>query len=178
MHQGVCFAGLLLGEAPVHRQKHRAASNPVRHLHLGGQMTPSRTDRGQGSVLDLQLPGIGGMYLQQRLGVLFHQAFHLAGARHRVPLAQIATHREHQGIGLAGRFRQAERLVGAEAGAAAGGGEVVVGIEPLGLGGRCAAAGIGPLLRTLSLKQVMAEAADVTKTPSGQLGEFGVDLCC
>ena len=110
--------------------------------------------------------------------MLFHQPFHLAGAGHRVPLAQVAAHRQHQRIGVAGGFRQSQRLIGAEAGAFVGGGELMVFVEAFGFCGGGAAAGIGPLLRSFAFQQFMAEAAHIAKPALGESREFGVHLSC
>ena len=109
--------------------------------------------------------------------MLLHQALHFPGARHCVPLPQVPAHREHQWVGVAGGFGQAQWLVRAEAGTASGRGKNVVGVEAFCCRGWSAAAGIRPLLRSSLRQQFMAQTADVTEASSGQLCVFVVDLC-
>ena len=177
MHERVGLAGLLLGEAPVHRQENGPASDPIGHHHLRGEVAAAGADRRQLAVAQLQLLRIAGVDLQQRFRVHGLQPLHLSGAGHRVPLAQVAAHRQHQGVGVAGWFRQPQRLVGAEPGPAIGGGKAVIAVQALGWLIAGAATGERPLLRALLFQQRVAEARHVTQPTAGELAEFGVHLC-
>ena len=63
MHQGIGFAGDVLGEAPVHRQKHRTAADSIGHFHRCGDVATARADRGEFTIDQLELFGIAGVNL-------------------------------------------------------------------------------------------------------------------
>ena len=86
-------------------------------------------------------------------------SFDMGRAGHRVPVAQVAAHGEHQGELVAGWFGQAQGLLGDQLGPARGGGEATIAIEPRLAGARGAALGKGPLLGSVFGQEAMAEAA-------------------
>ena len=101
------------------------------------------------------------MHLKARFGMHRLNALNLGGPRHGVPMAQIAAHREHQGIGITGWFGQTQWLLSHEAGPPRRGGKTVIAVQPLGFCGGFTATGERPLLGSVLRQQRMAEARDI-----------------
>ena len=99
-------------------------------------------------------------------------------AGHGVPVAQQPAHGEHQGIGVAGGFGQAQGRISPEACLARRGREGQIDIEA-----RCAVAGgsaggEGPLLGAVLGQEPVAEAATVAEPAGRERHEFGIHLRC
>ena len=176
MHQPVGFAGVGLGGAPVHRQEHGAGPDAVGDQHLRREAASPGAHQSPAAVLQAVAAGIARMHFQQRFRMLLAHAFHMDGAGHGVPVAEVAAHGEHQRIGGIGRFAQPQRLLGDQPRPAAGGGEAALGVKAGLAATGCGASGKGPLLGAVLGQQPVAEAAVVADTPGGDRGEFGVDL--
>ena len=98
--------------------------------------------------------------------------FDMGRAGHRVPMAQVAAHGEHQGELVAGWFGQAQGLLGDQLGPARGGGKAAIAIETGLAGARGAALGKGPLLGSVLGQEAMAEAAEIADPAGGEGAEL------
>ena len=95
---------MLLGESPVHGQKHRTRADALGDGDASCERAAARGDRCNAIGLEGKALGVIGMHLKARFGMHRLNALNLGGPRHGVPMAQIAAHREHQGISLTGWF--------------------------------------------------------------------------
>ncbi len=117
------------------------------------------------------------MHFKAGFGMHGVQACDLARARHCVPLAEIATHCEHQRVHLAGGFCQTQGTVLLKSGPTTGSRESFLFVETFGGSGWAFTLGVRPLLRAMLLQQGVTKTRHVADAGRRERGELLINLC-